>query len=112
MEFSRIPRDRALMLLAECWGDEIWSPDHCRKLGVPDDWIDQLSDAYESGFDRDSQTIYVKNQQTNQYNGVRDVDLACQLGEVLGVDVQAATASAITRQATVSAIKRYLMDGE
>lgn len=84
MPFNRLT---ALMLLSECTGDDIWSPDFCRQRGVPAEWLELLSDTYESGFVRDSQTIYVDNQITNQYHGVRDVDLALKLGEYLGVDV-------------------------
>lgn len=112
MQLPPIPRHRALALLDECTGDDIWSLQHCRLRGVPESWIDALADGFESGFRSDDQTIYVKNQQTNQYSGVRDVDLVQHLGRCLGVDVDRAISMATTRQAVVSAVKQALMDGE
>jgi len=41
-----IARDRALALLSECLGDEIWSVEHCRLRRVPDAWIEELADAF------------------------------------------------------------------
>ena len=64
---------RALARLSECRGDEIWSIEHCRERGVPEDWIDDLSDAFESGYRTDRETIYVGNTSVNQYHGVRDL---------------------------------------
>lgn len=105
-----ISRDRALALLSECTGDEIWSLEYCQLRRVPPAWIDQLSDAYESGFNSDSQTIYHQQHVTNQYHGIRDVDLAVKLGEALGVDVPRATDTALGRAAIVRAIKEAVMD--
>ncbi len=42
-------RLRALMLLQECTGDDIWSLEHCRLRQVPEEWIEELSDCFESG---------------------------------------------------------------
>jgi hypothetical protein len=105
-------RHRALALLSQCSGDEIWSVPTCRQAGVPEAWIERLADRYESGFRSDSQTIYVDDSLTNQYHGVRDVDLAIELGRCLGLDVDRVTASAISRRAVVTAIKEAVMDGE
>lgn len=105
-----ISRDRALALLSECTGDEIWSLEHCRLRRVPPVWIEQLADTYESGFAADSQTIYHQQRVTNQYHGIRDVDLAVKLGEALGVDIPRATDTALNRAAVVRAIKEAVMD--
>jgi hypothetical protein len=107
----KLPRHKALALLSQCDGDEIWSLDHCRKTGVPEPWIGELSDAYESGFQNDRQTTYVENRQTNQYHGVRDVDLATKLCQSLGLDAQAVTQMATSRRAVVLAIKEAVEEG-
>lgn len=104
-------RDRALALLTECTGDDIWSPDHCRLRRVPEAWIEELSEAYESGFDSDRDTIYERDQVTNQYYGIRDVYLALKLGTELGIDVERATAFASRPAAIVAAIKDAVFEG-
>lgn len=104
-------RMKALSMLSECTGDDIWSVEHCRSRGVPDVWIEELSDCYESGFQRNTQTIYVDNRVVNQYHGIRDVDLAIKLGEYLGVDVQELMATVATRSRLVAAIREAVMDG-
>jgi hypothetical protein len=101
-----------LALLTKCFGDEIWSEDFCRAQGIPAKWIEELADNFESGFDSDSQTIYVDDSVTNQYRGIRDVDLAIRLGESLGIDVQRAISTALQRRGIVQAIKEAVMDGE
>ena len=106
-----LPRHLALALLNRCDGDEIWSIDHCHSVRVPSPWIEELADVFESGFQHDSQTIYVGDQQTNQYHGIRDVDLAMKLAESLGLDAQDVTRTAITRRAMVRAIKETVMEG-
>lgn len=103
-------RLKALMLLSECTGDDIWSVEHCRSRGVPEDWIAELSDCYESGFHANTQTIYVENRVVNQYHGIRDVDLAIRLGEQLGVPVQALMETSATRARLVAAIRDAIME--
>lgn len=98
-------RIKALALLAECTGDDIWSADLCREKGIPEAWMEEASDCYESGFDSDSQTIYADGAVTNHYFGLRDVDLARKLGEYLGVNVAEVTHGAFSRAAEVQAIK-------
>ncbi len=71
-----------------------------------------MSDANESGYKVDTDTIYVNNRPTNQYHGVRDLDLAIRVGKVLGVDVERATQSSISRRAMVQAIKNAVFDGD
>ncbi len=105
-----IARHRALALLNQCTGDEIWSVQACREAGVPEAWIDELEDTFESGFRTDSQTIYVENAPTNQYHGVRDIDLAIHLARSMGLDVDRVTPAALGRRAMVAAIKEAVMD--
>ena len=107
-----IPRHRALAILNLCVGDEIWNEETCHGSGVPQSWINEMSDAIESGYKVDTETIYVDNQATNQYHGVRDLDLAIRLGKVLGIDVDRATQSSISRRAIVQAIKNAVFDGD
>ena len=99
----------AQMLLLKCVGDEIWSEDTCRREGVPESWIESLSDNFESGFDRDSNTIYGEDGKlTNQYRGVSDLQLAYKLADLIGLDWRSATSLAMSRRAEVEAIKELL----
>ena len=107
-----LPRHRALSLLAECAGDDIWSRAHCQSRGVPPDWITDLADAFESNFERDSETIYTDDGRTNHYDGVRDVDLAIRLATVLGVEVSATSQAGMSRRRLVEAIKDAVAYGE
>lgn len=93
------------MLLAACRGDEIWSPQTCREHGVPASWIEEMADTYESGFRSDRETIYEEGRVTNQYHGVRDLDLAYKLADFLGVDVESATDLSLGRVAEVRALQ-------
>lgn len=96
---------KALKLLEECTGDHIWSIEHCRLRGVPAQWVAELVDAFESGFEDDLQTIYVNDRPTNQYQGVRDVDLAKKIGSLLGVDVEDIESGVYSRAALVVRIQ-------
>ena len=99
----------AQMLLLKCVGDEIWSEATCRECGVPEAWIEELCENYESGFDLDSNTIYGENGQlTNQYRGVSDLLLAHKLADFIGLDWKSAAAVAMSRRAEVEAIKASL----
>ena len=100
-----LPRLTALRLLSECVGNEIWSVSLCREKDVPESWIDELVDCYESGFQSDRKTIYYKDRVVNQYHGLRDVELAYKLAELLGVDTQQATSLAIDPRAQVHALR-------
>ena len=100
-----LSRMKALALLGQCQGDEIWSVAVCRQAGVPSDWIEELAEAFESGFRSDSQTIYYEGQVVNQYHGISDRDLAYKLAEFLGVDTAGATVGALGRVAEVTALK-------
>ena len=96
---------KAQMLLMKCAGDEIWSVETCQSEGIPEQWIEELRDTFESRFDSKRNSIYVDNQLTNQYHGVLDLHLAYKLAEFLGVNWQAATQFALGRQAEVKAIQ-------
>lgn len=107
-----IRRDRALAILDECTGDEIWSVDRCRLRGVPEAWVEELADALESGWDDDRQTIYVGDRPTNQYHGVRDVDLAKRAAEALGMDVERIADRAWDRRDLVRRVKEAVVEGD
>jgi hypothetical protein len=98
-------RLKALMLLSQCNGRDIWPVSFCREQGVPESWIDELADSFESGFRSRMQEIYVDDQLVNQFYGVQDLDLAYKLGEYLGVDTQRVTQLALSRTAQVRAIQ-------
>ena len=105
MPFDQIA---AQMLLLKCTGDEIWNEETCRKEGVPELWIEELKDSFESGFDSDRNTIYYQDKLVNQFEGVLDLHLAFKLAEFLGIDWERATSSALGRRAQVDAIKAEL----
>jgi hypothetical protein len=94
----------AQSLLLQCSGDEIWSEETCRRSGIPESWIEELIDNYESGFDSDRNTIYEGQRMVNQYRGVLDLHLAYKLAEFLGIDWQRVTAGAHSRRAEVAAL--------
>ena len=98
-------RIRALALLAECCGRDIWSIEYCRKRRVPEAWLLELKDCFESGFASDRQTIYHEGEVVNQFEGVRDLDLAYRLAAEVGVDVKRATVSALGPEAEVRALQ-------
>jgi hypothetical protein len=98
-------RLKALMLLDECTGDDIWPLEYCRDKGIPEDWLDEMADSYESGFQSERQKIYYEDRLVNQFHGVHDRDLAFKLAEFLGVDTVAATRSAFDRRTEVRALK-------
>lgn len=93
------------MLLSECVGDEIWSLQTCREKGIPEGWIEEMADTFESGFHSDRETIYEQGRVTNQYHGVRDLHLAYKLAEFLGVDSHRATELTLGREAEVRALQ-------
>ena len=101
-----------LAILTECTGDDLWSVEHCRQRHVPESWIEELADAFESGFRTDSQTIYQGDWVTNQYHGVRDVDLAMRAAQSMGMNVDRVTAGALSRRGVVQAIKQAIMEGD
>lgn len=99
----------AQMLLLKCSGDEIWSEATCQSAGVPQAWIEELCENYESGFDSDANTIYGEDGKlTNQYRGVSDLLLARKLAEFIGLDWQRVSNTAFDRCGEVRAIKELL----
>ncbi len=102
----------AQMLLLKCRGDEIWSEQECINAGVPQDWIEQLVNQYESGFDTDRNTIYVQgengHQVTNQFRGVSDLLLAYKIADHLAIDWRRETGHLIDRVSKVNALKEAL----
>ena len=100
------------MWLSECTGDDIWSIEYCRKRRIPQLWIDELRDAYESGFESDNQTIYYCNEVVNQFEGIRDVDLACKIGQYLKLKVARIVERQISRSAVVRAIREAIEEGD
>lgn len=101
----------ALVLLSECTGDDIWSVEHCRLRRVPDDWVEEMVDGFESGFDTDVNTIYVGDHAVNQYEGIHDFDLAVRIGEHLGVDVRSLVPYASSRRELVCLIQDTIEEG-
>ena len=100
-----LSRLKARMLLAECTGRDIWPVELCRDRGVPAAWIEELADCFESGFQRDIETIYHADAPVNQFYGVQDLHLAYRLAELLGVDTERVTATALGRAAEVRALQ-------
>ncbi len=101
-------RSQSLKLLSECTGDDIWSIDYCLKSHVPTEWIVELQDAYESGFNSINQMIFYRSEVVNQFEGIRDVDLACKIGQLLEVNVSRIVQSQITRAGVVRAIQEAI----
>jgi len=100
------------MWLSECTGDDIWSIEYCRKRQIPQLWIDELRDAYESGFKSDNQTIYYCNEVVTQFEGIRDVDLACKIGQYFKLKVARIVERQISRSAVVRAIREAIEEGD
>ncbi len=98
----------AQLILLKCTGDEIWQEATCRQEGIPESWIEELVDNFESGFDTNRNTLYTDDGLVNQYRGVLDLHLAYKLAEYLGIDWKRATAHALGRRAEVEAIKAEL----
>lgn len=107
-----LPRHRVLALLAECSGDEIWSIEYCRNRRIPEAWIVELSDGHESGFKSDSETIYTDQGVTNQYEGIRDIDLAVRLAQSMNIRVTQNDTARFSRARLVQAIKDAVMNGD
>lgn len=105
-------RSQALKLLTECTGDDIWSIEYCRKRRVPEAWINELRDAYESGFDSNNQTIYYGNEVVNQFEGIRDVDLACKIGRLLKANVARIVQQQNSRAGIVREIRDAIEEGD
>ena len=97
-------RIKAEMLLLKCRGDEIWSLEVCRAEGIPDAWIEELQDCFESGFDSDLNTIYRNNKVINQFHGLPDLLIAYRLAEHLGINTQTIRNTVAGRQQQVQSL--------
>lgn len=75
---------------------------------MPADWITELRDVYESGFQSASQMIYFAEKLVNQFEGVRDVDLACRIAAALGMNVAKIVSASVSRSDCVNKIKESL----
>ncbi len=93
------------MLLDSCTGREIWSLNFCQQKEIPETWVAEHLDCFESGFVSDRQTIYENEQIVNQYEGVHDLDIAYKLAAYLGANVHEAVRAAISPEAAVRALK-------
>ena len=105
--------DQAYALLDLCDGDEVWSVPMCRRRGVPESWIERLADAFESDPRRPETTLHVDGSgggvtATNQYHGVRDVDIARAVADSLGVDRSALETLGRSRRGIVRAIREAI----
>ena len=100
MSLSRL---KALAILNECTGVDIWSAHTCREKGVPQQWIDELADCFESGYKSDEEVIYHQQQRVHQYHGVHDLELARKIAQLFGVNTSMIVAA--SREAEVRAIK-------
>lgn len=104
-----LTRLRALQLLSKCSGIDVWPPELCRQEGIPNDWIEELAEAHESGFRSIRQTLFVEENDSeklvNQFFGVHDLKLAFRLGEFLGVDTSQIHFQAFSDQQQVAAIR-------
>ena len=67
--------------------------------------MNDLQDCFESNPQRDSETIFLQESPLNQYEGLRDVDLACKLGEFLGIDVESLISFSLSRADLVRRIQ-------
>lgn len=111
MNGPQLPRHRALAILTQCTGDDIWSVQHCQQQGVPQSWIDELADAHESGFEHRDQTIFLGDRPTNQYHGVHDLQLAIRIAESFQIDVGRLTANVMGRRQIVQVIVDVIEEG-
>lgn len=108
----QLPRDRALDLLQECTGDTIWPVDYARARRVPEAWIEQFRDSFESGFQSDTQTIYTEDSVTNQFHGIRDVDLVRAIAIDFGMSIEQYESVSLSRRDFVNRIRTAIEEGD
>ncbi|MCU0716062.1 MAG: hypothetical protein MUD03_08035 [Pirellula sp.] len=104
-------RSNLLNWLAECTGDDVWSIDYCKRSGIPDSWIRDLSEIYESGFKTSKEVLYHEGKRIHQYRGIRDSDLARRISQQLGYPVEAIERSALSPSDLVRRIKEAVEEG-
>jgi hypothetical protein len=106
-----ISRAHALQLLSLCDGEEIWSIEYCRSQSVPERWVRELRNGYESGFADPTQTIYYDGRVVNQFEGVLAVDIAVRVAATLGVDMTRIAGHHLSREGIVRAIREQVEEG-
>lgn len=99
---------RAELLLHKCRGDEIWSLEVCQSEGIPQLWIEELQNCFESGFDSDRNVIYEEGKLVNQFHGLSDLMIAYRLAEYLGINTERVRQTTVGRLAQVEALKAEL----
>lgn len=97
--------------LAECTGETIWSVDYAKSRRVPESWIRDMADAFESGFNDDRQTIYLGDKIVGQYHGIRDVDLARRIASEIGLNIAEIESRSISRSHLVQNINAAIEEG-
>jgi hypothetical protein len=97
-----------LDILSECHGDDLWPLDYCRARRIPEDWIQELQDVHESGFQSDSETIYYQGGIISQFEGIRDVDIACKIAAKWPLPIAQLAESAWSRADLVNKIKEAI----
>ncbi len=110
-EVAMLTRPQALAMLNLCDGEEIWSLDYCRQHRVPDAWISELQDAFESNPSLDRDAIYVAGRRVNQFEGVRAVDIAIKLAGELRVPLGSAALQLGDRSEIVRAVREAIEEG-
>lgn len=101
-------RYSAELLLTRCRGDEVWSAEHARQMGVPESWIRELADCFESGFDSNRNTLYTDAGLVNQYHGIPDLAVAYRAAEFLGIHTERIRSLPLSRQGQVDQLKAEL----
>jgi hypothetical protein len=97
-----------LNLLTECTGDDIWPLDYCRQRRIPENWIDELRDAYETGFDSPTNMIFFRGEIVNQFEGIRDVDIASKIAANWPLPIGKLAETAWSRADLVNKIKEAI----
>lgn len=98
----------AELLLTRCRGDEVWSLELARQLGVPESWLDRLQDCFESGFDQQQNALFTESGLVNQYHGVSDLEIAYLAAEYLGIETARIRNLPLSRCGQVQRLKAEL----
>lgn len=100
-----------LQWLDECTGDDVWSLEHCRERGIPNSWIAELREIYESGFKEDNETLYYGGRRINQFEGILDATLADKIGQQFGINTKRLEEQAYSRSDFVRRVKEAIEEG-
>lgn len=79
-------------------------------MGVPESWLSELMDCYESGFDTNQNTLYTDSGLVNQYHGIADLDVAYRAAEYLGINTEQIRRLPLSRCGQVEQLKAELDD--